>query len=70
MHIPHVEHESKALAAQLHRMMKAGRIARVDIDTIRAMVAGYFAGCSVVATAHELEDFENATLRKFVEACP
>lgn len=61
--------EAKILAGRLLTLMRSNQIQRVDIDTIRAMIAGYCLGGGIVVTAEQREDFENLTLRKFVEAC-
>lgn len=60
---------SKRIAANLHAEIKAHRISAVGIDAIRAACAGYLSIYPNV-DRQRAEELVDATLRRFVEACP
>lgn len=64
-----ISQTAKRIAASLHRDMRSRRLARVDFDSVRCAVSGYVVGADDLATVRQVEDLENQTLRKFVEAC-
>lgn len=57
------------IATSLHVAMRAGKFARVYFDSVKCAVAGYLAAGIDHADAHQIEDLENLSLRKFVERC-
>ena len=61
---------AKSIAEFLHSALRLGRIERVNIDTVRAAVAGYAAAGASFSNPNQRIDLEDLTLRKFVEACP
>lgn len=66
-----IPYASRVLAEQLHRDLKANRIDRVNIDTVRVAVACFLLGLKAhsgkTATDQQIEYFEKLTLRKIVE---
>lgn len=61
---------AKEIASNLHTAGRQGRVTRVDIETIRAAVAGFAAAGAHFFTTEQRQQLEDLTLRKFVEACP
>lgn len=66
-----ITNAAKTIATSIHRDLLAGRLHdnAVTFDSIRCAVAGFNAGHGRRMTVRQIEDLENLTLRKFVEAC-
>lgn len=60
---------ARKLSTSLHRDLKVSRLMRIDIESVRCAVAGYFIGAEYTPTEQQVADLENLTLRKIVEAC-
>lgn len=58
---------ANSIAAALLRAGKAGYLAKIGIDDIRAAVIGYLAAGPHVLTKYDTEQLIEATLRKTVE---
>lgn len=58
---------AESIAAALHRALKAGLLAKIGIDDIRAAVVGYLAAGPHVLPKQSIEQLIEATLRKTVE---
>ncbi len=58
---------ASAVAASLHRALKAGQLAKVGIDEVRAAVVGYLAAGPYILSKYDVERLVEATLRKTVE---
>lgn len=59
---------AKLISTSLHRDLKAKRLARIDIDSVRCAVAGWNCAAPFLLTVRQIEELENQTLRKIVEA--
>lgn len=60
---------AKEIASNLLTAMKQTRVTHVDIEMIRAAVAGFAAAGTYFFTREQRQELEDLTLRKFVEAC-
>lgn len=58
---------ASSIATALHNALKAGQIARINIDDIRAAVIGYLASGPHFLSKHDTELLIEASLRKVVE---
>ena len=58
---------ANSIAAALHRSLKAGLLAKIDIYDIRAAVVGYLAAGPHVLSKYDTEQLVDAALRKVVE---